>query len=457
MITEKKRYFLRMLLVVLVLLHAGLILRDTSREVHAAAAGFVKVSGKTYYRLSSGKYKKGWLTLNGKKYYFNKSTGVMVTGWTGSGAKRRYFSKTDGHMFTGWVTVSGKKRFFSPSTGYMATGWVTASNGNRRYFDTSTGYMTTGWFTENNEKYYFRPATGVACKGWVSNKVGTRYFNTSTGAMYTGLKRISGYYYYFYKSNGYVYKKGWGTISGKKYYFDPTTGKAQTGWLTLNGKSYYFNTKGVMYADTKVKISGQYYTFDKDGVSKDVPYEISGNNVKVYSGGKSYLLVKEYLTHPGIADGKVSDEELLAALIECEAGMQGKIGMEACALAILNRTISPGREFPANLRYVIYQGVNYPQYSPVRNGSLLKRLNGYYEYKTTAQQAAKEAMAIFYNYVTKGTKRTLKGFATKDFNYKYFMAPSSFWSQNLNFSKVEYCTYTSNGESHVFFVDWISG
>ena len=66
-------------------------------------------------------------------------------------------------------------------------------------------------------------------------------------------------------------------------------------------------------------------------------------------------------------------------------------------------------------------------------------------------------MTIFNNYVTKGTKRTLKGFATKDFNYMYFMAPSSFWSQNLNFSKVQYCTYTANGESHVFFVDWISG
>jgi len=55
--------------------------------------------------------------------------------------------------------------------------------------------------------------------------------------------------------------------------------------------------------------------------------------------------------------------------------------------------------------------------------------------------------------VNHGTKRTLPGFKTKDFNYKFFMTPAAFKAQNLNFSKLEYEQY----KGHVFFVDWISG
>ena len=61
----------------------------------------------------------------------------------------------------------------------MVTGWQKASNGNLRYFDKSTGYMLTG------------------------------------------MKQIDGYTYYFAKSNGVLYQKGFGTLSGKKYYFNP--------------------------------------------------------------------------------------------------------------------------------------------------------------------------------------------------------------------------------------------
>ena len=70
-----------------------------------------------------------------------------------------------------------------------------------------------------------------------------------------------------------------------------------------------------------------------------------------------------------------------------------------------------------------------------------------------AYAAAKAAMEIFNNYVNRGTKRTLPGFSTKDFNYKYFMTPAAFRAQNLNFSKLEYEQY----KGHVFFVDWIVG
>ena len=159
---------------------------------------------------------------------------------------------------------------------------------------------------------------------------------------------------------------------------------------------------------------------------------------------------EEFLEHPGIADGKVSDLDLLAAV--CEAGDQGVVGMEAVALCVLNCTIDQYKEFPSQIRYVVYQGKP-TQYAVVTDGALLKRLKGQFEDRTNAYAAAKAAMEVFSNYVNHGTKRTLPGFKTKDFNYKFFMTPAAFKAQNLNFSKLEYEQY----KGHVFFVDWISG
>ena len=100
---------------------------------------------------------------------------------------------------------------------------------------------------------------------------------------------------------------------------------------------------------------------------------------------------------------------------------------------------------------MLYHGTTFPQYSVVTNGVLLKRLNGQFDNRELAYQAASEAMKIFNDYVTNGTKRTLKGIDTKDFNYMYFMTISAYWKQPLNFSKVKSCQY----KDHMFFVDWV--
>lgn len=115
--------------------------------------------------------------------------------------------------------------------------------------------------------------------------------------------------------------------------------------------------------------------------------------------------------------------------------------MEAVALCVLNRTIKTDKEFPSTIRGVIYENIGSSttaQYSVVRDGALLKRLNGNFENRTLAYQAAREAMTIFNNYVKNGKARTLKGFKQKDFKYMYFMMNSAFKKQPLNFSKVKY-------------------
>lgn len=439
----RARQWMKGLMLVCLLLAGCAFFSHSATEVQAATAGFKTVGGKTYYIKSDGSKQKGWLTLGKYKYYFNKTTGVQVKGWLNvNGQKTYYFTSQKGAMVTGWLTDSRKrKRYFDPKTGKLTRGWMKNSKGEKYYFTSGEGIMATGWLKNSKgQKRYFHRTSGVMATGWLKN--------TS--------KNIS---YYFDPETGYM-TTGWRRISGKKYYFSTSNGFMATGLKTIDGKKYYFKTDGSMAFSTTVTVSGVTYTISSTGVAtvktSHSNQNLSNGNVKVYDTQNSryYTMVKEYKTHPGIANGKTTDEALLAALCESEAGDQGKIGMEAVALCVLNRTIKKDKEFPSTVRGVIYESMvngTYPQYSVVRDGALLKRLNGNFENRTLAYQAAKKAMTIFNNYVKNGKSRTLTGFKQKDFNYMYFMMNSSFKKQPLTFSKVKYEVY----KDHTFFVDWV--
>ena len=439
----RARQWMKGLMLVCLLLAGCAFFSHSATEVQAATAGFKTVGGKTYYIKSDGSKQKGWQTLGKYKYYFNKTTGVQVKGWLNvNGQKTYYFTSQKGAMVTGWLTDSRKrKRYFNPKTGKLTRGWMKNSKGKKYYFTSGEGIMATGWLKNSKgQKRYFHSTSGVMATGWLKN--------TS--------KNIS---YYFDPETGYM-TTGWRRISGKKYYFSTSNGSMATGLKTIDGKKYYFKTDGSMAVSTTVTVSGVTYTISSTGVAtvktSHSNQNLSNGNVKVYDTQNSryYTMVKEYKTHPGIANGKTTDEALLAALCESEAGDQGKIGMEAVALCVLNRTIKKDKEFPSTVRGVIYESMvngTYPQYSVVRDGALLKRLNGNFENRTLAYQAAKKAMTIFNNYVKNGKSRTLTGFKQKDFNYMYFMMNSSFKKQPLTFSKVKYEVY----KDHTFFVDWV--
>ena len=418
----RTRKWLKGLILVALLFTGCMFLSNSTTDVQAATAGFKTIGGKTYYIKSDGSKQKGWLTLGKYKYYFNKTTGVQVKGWLSvSGKKTYYFTSKKGAMVTGWMTDSKKhKRYFNPKTGKLTRGWMKNSKGQKYYFTSGEGVMATGWMKNSKgQKRYFYSNSGVMATGWLKNtsKNITYYFDTDTGYMYTCLNRISGKLYYF-KSNGVM---------------------AVSTTVSVNGVTYSISATGVATAKTS-----------KPNVN------VSNGNVKVYdtTNSRYYTMVKEYKSHPGIANGKTTDEALLAALCEAEAGNQGKIGMEAVALCVLNRTIKSDKEFPSTIRGVIYENIGSsttPQYSVVRDGALAKRLKGTFENRTLAYQAAREAMTIFNNYVKTGKARTLSGFKKKDFNYMYFMMNSAFKKQPLTFSKVEYEVY----KDHTFFVDWV--
>ena len=427
----------------------------------ATKTGFVTENGKTYYINKDGSRQKGWLELNGRKYYFNRTTGVQLKGWAkdSSGKVIRYFTKGAGYMVTGNLKDSkGNIRYFDEKTGLLTRGWRTDAKGYKYYYYSGSGVMATGWVQDKKlQRRYFSKANGRMLTGWVENSAGNyRYFHPTSGILYVGLQKVGEDYYYFSKTTGIRYEKGFGTVGSKKYYFDKKTGKMKTGWLEEDGKKYYFESSGAMVVNDVRAIDGATYKFDENGVASKVDsnYVIDGKYVKVFDAknNKWYYMEKEFLEHPGIADGTVSDLDLLAAVCDAEAGDQGLVGMEAVALCVLNCTVDKYKEFPSQIRYVVYQRKP-NQYAVVIDGALIKRLKGQFEDRTNAYAAAKAAMAMFNDYINKGTARTLPGFKKKDFDYKFFMTPQAFWAQNLNFSKLDYEQY----KGHMFFVDWISG
>ncbi|CUQ63127.1 Cell wall hydrolyses involved in spore germination [[Ruminococcus] torques] len=211
-----------------------------------------------------------------------------------------------------------------------------------------------------------------------------------------------------------------------------------------------------MYVNTTASIGGKTYAFDSNGVASEKQDSGKDDNDSSITftwydekRGRNFTIMKELKSHPGVADGTKSDLDILAAVCEAEAGDQGIAGMKAVALCLLNRTLD--KEFPSSVRYVLYQGTTFPQYSVVTNNQLLKRLNGQFIDRASAYEAAQQALDSFNAYVLNGTPRTVSGIKAKDFNYKYFMMTSAFWKQPLNFKKVVYETY----KDHTFFVDWV--
>lgn len=422
---KEKRFsrWMKIIAAVCFVMGAAIFTAGGAQEAKAAPAdGFQTIGGKSYY-YKDGAPIKGWLTLNGKKYYFNSVTGVQLKGWAiNKKGQYRYFTNDTGRMLTGWATTQeGRKRYFTNGSGIMLVGWAENQKGQKRYFSKQTGQMFVGWAKDSKNRYrYFSSRAGIMATGWLEDTKGNRrYFSKGSGIM-------------------------------------------ATGWLqdSKGNRRYFSSDKGIMYKDKLATVGSVTYSFDKNGIatslgSGDWKVDEGTQKVLVYDSGhkRNYYVAKEYLTHPGIANNKVSDRDLLAAICDAEANDQGVVGMEAVALTILNRTLNSG--FPSSIRYVVYDNTysSYPQYSPVRDGALLRRLNGSFESKTQAYQAVDAALKVFNAYVTNGTKRKVPGFAKDDFDYLYFMTHAAFAAQPLDFSKVEAVRYGD----HTFFVDWVSG
>lgn len=102
---------------------------------------------------------------------------------------------------------------------------------------------------------------------------------------------------------------------------------------------------------------------------------------------------------------------LMASIINCEAGIESYQGKLAVGVVVMNRVKS--KQFPNTIRGVIYER---GQFSPVRNGSLKRRLRQYDAGRTGSKQwkscikAAKAVLKGQRTIIYKGKVKSMSGY-----------------------------------------------
>lgn len=136
----------------------------------------------------------------------------------------------------------------------------------------------------------------------------------------------------------------------------------------------YTNTE----ADTSLPIENTGSTVSTETVSGTNNGDTANKNSKVKSKAKKTSKKKK-----AKAKNKYTKSELrlMSSIINCEAGIEPYQGKLAVGIVVMNRIRS--KRFPNTLKGVIYQR---GQFSPVRNGSLRKRLSEYDSGKIRSKQ-----------------------------------------------------------------------
>lgn len=163
--------------------------------------------------------------------------------------------------------------------------------------------------------------------------------------------------------------------------------------------------------DTEEKADGKNVTGTRSAAATPAPAAATPQVVKVTknisttSGKKTVKLknktVKKYTK---------AELRLMASIINCEAGGESYQGQVAVGIVVMNRVKS--KLFPNSIKKVIYQR---GQFSPVRNGSLRRKLSQYDAGRIRSAQwkscikAAKEALNGKTVIKLKGKTKSMKG------------------------------------------------
>ena len=126
---------------------------DTPNISNPEQVGWIKSSGKWYFRYPDGSYlRNSWGKIGGIWYLFD-TNGEMLTGWHNRN-NHFYYMDNSGAMRTGWLFDKNIWYYLNPD-GAMHTGWLTVDG--KTYFMNESGAMQTGWKEVGGQYYYFYP------------------------------------------------------------------------------------------------------------------------------------------------------------------------------------------------------------------------------------------------------------------------------------------------------------
>ena len=119
-----------------------------------------------------------------------------------------------------------------------------------------------GWVTEGGKKYYYLGGEKVKGEKQIDGK--WYCFDSNNGAMITGWHNLPGKKVYYQPTGEITY--GEYNINGDWYYFQKDTGRMLTGWQNFDGRQLYYKETGKM-VHGEYQIDNKWYYFN----------EISGN------------------------------------------------------------------------------------------------------------------------------------------------------------------------------------
>lgn len=205
--------------------------------------GWLDIDGKTYYLGSSGAMTTGWKKLAdpeddwGEYWYYFGGSGKMTSGGEQTISGAAYIFDNEGRMLTGWVNTSD---FSSTGRDDLSTARIDAL----KYYR-SGGQRASGWL------YLYSPDD--AEENWYYFKDGRAYSaanrTTAVGSRY-GMAKIQGETYCF-DTKGRMVTGMVEIEDGRKFYFDPDSGKMMTGRVVVNdddhdNEVFYFTTSGTL-------------------------------------------------------------------------------------------------------------------------------------------------------------------------------------------------------------------
>ena len=223
----------------------------------------VKYGNYRYYFTGAGKratWKNRWMRCPGigNKYYYFGSTPGRVEEKTGMQ------KVTENGKYIGWFRFTGNGNHYVNT---MLSG---------RYY-LPDGRMASGFRKVGNKYYFFERSSTTVCRGLMYKRTWVKYNDK----------------YYYARPDGTLIENGWRTIGGENYFFKNCTALTNivikkgnvygvldyrgrfmdAGWVvtnSANNRVRYLNPKtGKYYVNTRAKINGLYYYFDKSGYRRN--------------------------------------------------------------------------------------------------------------------------------------------------------------------------------------------
>ena len=186
-----------------------------------------------------------------------------------------YLTDSQGNQYSGWYVDSNEDwYYFDDSNKAMKTGWHhDGADGYWYYLNPSDGKMVRGWQTIDGKEYFFQPVRNV----------GNYYFSSGREKWLYSLNSNVPYgamYVSTTTPDGFTVDS-----KGVKTSGNGTALTVQNGWAERDGKWYYYEN-GAMVSGSWRTLDGKSYYFGNDGalyVNTVTPdgSQVDGNGVKI--------------------------------------------------------------------------------------------------------------------------------------------------------------------------------